>query len=135
MDHHCPWVGGCVAYNNQKFFLQFLVYTAVGCLYSSLTMGLCSITIFDKDVATRKLLWNDKNNLVMASVLSVSLCVAIGILLLTHLYMVYSNQSSVESGSLMPFNPFFDSHDGSYSENLEGGCCDRTFNFSRNNFY
>jgi hypothetical protein len=43
--------------------------------------------------------------------------------------------SSVESGSLAPFNPFFDSYDGQYSLNLESGCVNRTFNFSRNNFY
>ncbi len=91
MDHHCPWVGGCVAYNNHKFFLQFLVYTSVGCLYSSLTMGISSMTIFEKERATRHLAWGDKNNLVMASVLSVALAIAIFILLLTHLYMIWAN--------------------------------------------
>jgi hypothetical protein len=135
MDHHCPWVGGCVAYNNHKYFLQFLVYTTFGCAYSALTMGICSISIFEQERAIRNMTWTDKNNMVLASVLSVSLSIAIGILLLTHLYMIWTNQGSVESGILMSYNPFFDSHDGLYYQNLQGNCANRTFNFSRNNFY
>lgn len=27
MDHHCPWFALCVGYKNQKFFVQFSVYT------------------------------------------------------------------------------------------------------------
>ncbi|CAI5700645.1 unnamed protein product [Peronospora effusa] len=32
MDHHCPWTGNCVAWNNKKFFLLFLLYTSLSCL-------------------------------------------------------------------------------------------------------
>ena len=98
-------------------------------------MGICSITIFQKDASLRGLTWSDKNNMVMASVLSISLFIAIGILLATHLYMVWANQCSVESGILMSYNPFFDSYDGSYPHNLDSGCKNRAFNFSRYIFY
>ena len=27
MDHHCPWVGTCIAYHNYKAFILFTTYT------------------------------------------------------------------------------------------------------------
>mmetsp|Transcript_61745 Transcript_61745/g.93218 ORF Transcript_61745/g.93218 Transcript_61745/m.93218 type:complete len:303 (-) Transcript_61745:56-964(-) len=34
MDHHCPWVNNCVGIGNHKYFLLFIFYTCVSCLYS-----------------------------------------------------------------------------------------------------
>ncbi|XP_023249799.1 probable protein S-acyltransferase 16, partial [Seriola lalandi dorsalis] len=34
MDHHCPWINNCVGELNQKYFIQFLFYTGMACLYS-----------------------------------------------------------------------------------------------------
>lgn len=34
MDHHCPWINNCVGEFNQKYFIQFLFYVGMACLYS-----------------------------------------------------------------------------------------------------
>ena len=41
MDHHCPWINSCVGIKNQKFFILFLFYVMLGCIY-----GMCVIVTY-----------------------------------------------------------------------------------------
>jgi ribosomal protein L40E len=34
MDHHCPWINNCCAIGNHKYFLLFVFYTFLSCVYS-----------------------------------------------------------------------------------------------------
>lgn len=44
MDHHCPWINNCVSFFNYKFFVLFLGYTFLICLF----VGATTFTYFIK---------------------------------------------------------------------------------------
>jgi len=45
LDHHCPWINNCVGEFNQKYFILFLFYIGVTCLYS-ISFIVWSLVIF-----------------------------------------------------------------------------------------
>lgn len=38
MSHHCPFTNNCVGLENQRFYLLFIFYTFIGCLYYLITI-------------------------------------------------------------------------------------------------
>jgi palmitoyltransferase len=33
MDHHCDFIDNCVGIKNQKFFINFLLFSIIYCIY------------------------------------------------------------------------------------------------------
>jgi hypothetical protein len=36
MDHHCPWINNCVGHYNHRYFVLFLTWLLLGCIYVSI---------------------------------------------------------------------------------------------------
>lgn len=42
MDHHCPWINGCVGWANHAHFTAFLFFAVTGCAHASVIL-MCSL--------------------------------------------------------------------------------------------
>lgn len=62
---------------------------------------------FALDISGGGMVAGAREHIVMGSVLALSLAAAITLLLVTHLFFTFASQTSVESGMLIDFNPFF----------------------------
>lgn len=48
MDHHCDWVDNCIGGGNQKYFVLFLLYTAIFCLSTFFLLVMSAIIWFQE---------------------------------------------------------------------------------------
>jgi len=101
MDHHCPWVNNCVAFNNYKFFVLFLLYGLVYCLYVALS-SLKYFIIFwtdSKEVPGGQFYPGGRGKFhilflfFVSSMFSISLCSLLGY----HIHLVLKNRTTLEA--------------------------------------
>lgn len=88
MDHHCPWINNCVGWKNHKHFILFLAYLCSGSLFFLVTSA---------DLAVRALSgYNTSFQYTLSAVLCMSAFLATGMFLLWSLYLLATNQTTIE---------------------------------------
>ncbi|EGN98748.1 hypothetical protein SERLA73DRAFT_181375 [Serpula lacrymans var. lacrymans S7.3] len=96
-DHHCPGVNQCVGLHNERHFVMFMAYLVISTFcYSVLgyqkMLGALGLTfMFDWPYLVPSLAY------ILIYMLSVVLCLAVGIMLSWHLLGVAAAETSVES--------------------------------------
>jgi len=106
MDHFCPWVVNTVGFYNRKFFVLFLGYTLLACLWSLATSIPLILALKDQKGHGEELRrigarWG--SNRLMVAMLGMLLDAALSVMLLCfagfHCRMVLLNETTIEGPS------------------------------------
>eukprot|EP01134_Creolimax_fragrantissima_P006062 CFRG6062T1 len=94
MDHHCPWINGCVGWRNHKAFVLFLFYVILDGCHSLYIVGWRGYILYKYN------LWVRRPSLLLdvisVGLLAFAVSLAVSILLYYQLKTVFRNKTDIE---------------------------------------
>lgn len=96
MDHHCPWINNCVGWRNYRYFCLFMLFLSASCGFVIVVFSQAFPEILYLHLSRRRGPHSARQCIMTSFMICCSILVALCILGGFHVYLVLSNQTTIE---------------------------------------
>ena len=90
LDHHCPWLGTCIAQRNYRYFFSFVVHSFILSLFNCALSTVYIVNTFNKEELY--ILWYP----FLSAVIALYGTIFLGSLLCTHAKLIFKDITTKE---------------------------------------